>query len=83
MQNRQLTLKLQQTWIVRILMGELEMVEQDPAPSDANQESKPPPERKAVAFETLAQGAKEVLIQYGGQVYRLRLTRNGKLILNK
>lgn len=39
-----------------------------------------PPE---VAFEELAQGRKEVLIEHHGQVYRLRATRNGGLILNK
>jgi len=28
-------------------------------------------------------GHKEVQIQHAGEVYRLRVTRNGKLILNK
>ena len=28
-------------------------------------------------------GRKEVVIRHGGQVYRLRVTKNGKLILNK
>jgi len=36
-----------------------------------------------VAFESIAQGSREVLIEYRGQLYRLRVTRNGKLILNK
>jgi hemin uptake protein HemP len=31
----------------------------------------------------LLQGAKEVLIAHGEETYRLRLTRNGKLILHK
>jgi hemin uptake protein HemP len=39
-----------------------------------------PPE---VAFDDLAHGSKEVLIEHRGQVYRLRATRNGGLILNK
>lgn len=33
--------------------------------------------------EELFQGQREVLIQHAGELYRLRLTRNGKLILNK
>lgn len=32
---------------------------------------------------TLFQGRKEVCIRHGGQLYRLLLTRNDKLILNK
>jgi len=31
----------------------------------------------------LFRGAREVLIQHGDEVYRLRLTRNGKLLLFK
>lgn len=34
-------------------------------------------------FSQLAQGSHEVLVEHEGQIYRLRLTRNGKLILNK
>jgi len=34
-------------------------------------------------FEQLAQGSPEVLIEFRGQTYRLRLTRHNKLILNK
>ena len=37
----------------------------------------------AYAFEGLAKGKNEVLIEYHGQIYRLRATRNGGLILNK
>lgn len=37
----------------------------------------------AVEFQQLAAGAREVLISHQGQIYRLRETRNGKLILNK
>ncbi|MBA4032310.1 MAG: hemin uptake protein HemP [Planctomyces sp.] len=32
---------------------------------------------------TLMQGQKELLIDHLGEVYRLRVTRNGKLILHK
>ena len=34
-------------------------------------------------FDSLAGGAKEILIVHQAQVYRLRVTKNGKLILNK
>ncbi len=37
----------------------------------------------ALSFDVLAQGSKEVLIEHFGQIYRLRATRNGGLILNK
>lgn len=36
-----------------------------------------------VSFSQLAQGAKEVVVEFEDQHYRLRVTRNGKLILNK
>lgn len=38
---------------------------------------------KVVTFQHLAAGAREVLIVYQDQTYRLRLTRNHKLILTK
>lgn len=42
---------------------------------------------KAAAGEVLSsqllQGRTEVLIRHGEEVYRLKLTRNGKLILHK
>lgn len=41
------------------------------------------PPLKTVHFRELADGATEVLVEHEGQTYRLRLTRNGKLILNK
>jgi hemin uptake protein HemP len=40
-------------------------------------------ETPVVAFESMASGQREVVIEYRGQQYRLRATRNGKLILNK
>jgi len=48
----------------------------------------PPTDRRensptVVDFEDLARGAKELLIAYQGTHYRLRLTRNHKLILTK
>jgi hemin uptake protein HemP len=38
---------------------------------------------RTVRSEDLLQGGKEVLIQHGQEMYRLRLTKAGKLILNK
>jgi len=52
----------------------------------------PPPEResempsratRSVRSDELLQGARELLIRHGEETYRLRLTRNGKLILQK
>jgi len=40
-------------------------------------------ERRVIASTELLQGAVEVLIDHGGETYRLRLTRSGKLILQK
>ena len=37
----------------------------------------------AIDSETLFRGHREVLILHGDQTYRLRLTRSGKLILQK
>ena len=36
-----------------------------------------------INFSELAQGKKEVRITHNGEIYRLRVTKNGKLILNK
>ena len=36
-----------------------------------------------VSFGDLARGFREVIIEHQGQVYRLRVTRNEKLILQK
>lgn len=44
----------------------------------------PAPEGAAtISSRELLQGAREVLIDHEGEMYRLRLTRNGKLILHK
>jgi len=39
--------------------------------------------RRTLRSEDLLQGQVEVLIEHGVEVYRLRLTRSGKLILQK
>ena len=40
-------------------------------------------EPPTVPFEQIAQGSNEILITYDGQIYRLRRTRNNRLILTK
>jgi hemin uptake protein HemP len=37
----------------------------------------------AIPSADILRGTKEVLIEHEGEIYRLRVTRNGKLILNK
>jgi hemin uptake protein HemP len=41
------------------------------------------PESNALESNALLRGTREVLIRHGGEVYRLRHTRNDKLILTK
>lgn len=53
------------------------------APSDRPAADGLPSPTLCIAFDELAKGRKEVQIEFGGQTYRLRVTRNGKLILNK
>lgn len=38
---------------------------------------------RVLPSEELLQGQKEVMIQHEGEIYRLRLTRNGRLVLYK
>lgn len=54
--------------------------------TDASPESRRPPpkgEPPVVRLADLLRGSAELLIEHAGAVYRLRLTRNGKLILTK
>ncbi len=51
----------------------------DAAPCPAGEPAPP----KTIPFDALAEGHTEVLIEFHGQIYRLRSTRNKKLILNK
>lgn len=53
------------------------------SPSQLPDAAAPTADLPRVSFDDLAAGAKEVLIDHAGQVYRLRVTRNRKLILNK
>lgn len=41
------------------------------------------PQQRVLKSEDLLRGDKEVLIVHRGEVYRLRETRNGKLLLGK
>ncbi|MBI1349140.1 hemin uptake protein HemP [bacterium] len=38
---------------------------------------------RTISSRDLMQGQRELLIDHDGETYRLRVTRNGKLILNK
>lgn len=42
-----------------------------------------PHTQPSIASDALLRGSREVLIRHGGEVYRLRHTRNDKLILTK
>ncbi len=55
----------------------------DGVSEDASATGPRPATTRAVTSEDLFQGQREVLIVHAGETYRLRLTRNGKLILNK
>ncbi len=41
------------------------------------------PPRRVVRSEDIMKGRSEIAIAHGGEEYRLRVTRNGKLILTK
>ena len=61
----------------------------DATPQNPNEGSRAEPPKapfelpKIVQFDTLARCGGEVWIECGGQLYRLRRTRQGKLILTK
>ena len=48
-----------------------------------DESSRTDPRGRIVRSEELLQGQAEVLIAHGAETYRLRLTRSGKLILQK
>jgi hemin uptake protein HemP len=43
----------------------------------------PPPGKRIMTSEELFGGANEVIIRHAGEEYRLRVTKNDKLILTK
>jgi hemin uptake protein HemP len=51
-----------------------------PSPQDSRHRAAPPPEVESVR---LLQGRRELLIRHGNECYRLRHTRNDRLILTK
>lgn len=51
--------------------------------SEATDSSEKPPQEVVVSFEELAGGRAEISIDHEGQRYRLRATKNGRLLLNK
>ncbi|MCH9653383.1 MAG: hemin uptake protein HemP [Planctomycetes bacterium] len=53
------------------------------SPASETKKSKATLSPTSFDFELLSKGQKEVLIAFQGQVYRLRKTRNGRLILTK
>lgn len=62
------------------------MTSEQNSPRPERTHSPPPKEAPAevtLRSSDLLQGQREVLIIHGNETYRLRLTRNGKLILHK
>lgn len=67
-------------------MGEYAVAASHPDPSghlsdDIKGADAPPLPR--IQFEEISGGCLEVQVEFRGQIYRLRVTKNGKLILNK
>jgi hemin uptake protein HemP len=58
-------------------------MDQNPPPQPDPSLDAPAPETREYDSAELLHGAKEILIRHAGEVYRLRLTRNDKLILQK
>ena len=54
----------------------------EPPPEPGDGEGETPPALEVDSRE-LFRGRREIRISHGGEVYRLRVTRNGRLILNK
>jgi hemin uptake protein HemP len=52
-------------------------------PSDLKAEAPAPPEPQTVSSEELLGGRRQLIIQHGGERYRLLVTRSNKLILTK
>jgi hemin uptake protein HemP len=57
----------------------------DSGAAPAHSEDSPGETESPIAYDSgdLLKGQREIIIRHHGEVYRLRLTRNGKLILNK
>ncbi len=57
--------------------------EMDHNPKSSNESEQSDSTPKEYESSQLLHGAKEILIRHAGEVYRLRLTKNDKLILQK
>lgn len=57
------------------------MIPQERPPANPPDRRDPPV--RVVRIEELLQGARELILLHDGAEYRLRITRNGKLILTK
>lgn len=55
----------------------------DTPPTPESTRDTPAPPARTVPSDELFQGRHELLIDHHGEIYRLRLTKTGKLILNK
>jgi hemin uptake protein HemP len=56
---------------------------ENPVQDEPNNAQHPTNPLRKITSSSLLQGEKEILILHGEEVYRLKLTRNGKLILQK
>ena len=63
-------------------MNEIESTDENPVPVPA-EGSEPPELPKIISFDTLSRCGDEIWIENNGQIYRLRRTRQGKLLLTK
>ena len=58
------------------------MHDDTPRPPDTSQPPEPPaPPPRRFASSDLFNGTREIVIEHGGRMYRMRITQNGKLIL--
>ncbi len=63
-------------------MNEIESTDENPVPVPA-EGSETPELPKIISFDTLSRCGDEIWIENNGQIYRLRRTRQGKLLLTK
>jgi hemin uptake protein HemP len=54
-----------------------------PPPTDPKSEAPAPAEPQTISSEALLGGRRQLIIQHGGERYRLLVTRSNKLILTK
>lgn len=55
----------------------------DDAAKPSSEEQNQPTSCKVVTAESLFEGEREIVIEHGGEKYRLRITRRNRLILQK